>query len=365
MKLTRFAGLLAAAALAAGVASLPHPHAPAYADGGAQGTGGAYNDPRYPPSAASNQVGALKDALLADQAAGRPTSQADLTALETLLDVSNATTPSGVPAHTLAQVVGALERRMGALNGTLNRLATSRAATEDAPSGAIQPQDQPTSCAGYNAGWCYASVLKPLTEPSGPVVNNDSTVPSGSDGGFYGNLCGPGSSTDLIWHWNNNPIYYNGSHGSGPVPYLLYLSAPGQPLPGGEMVDQGTKNSFGTEVYQTPYGNEQRSIDNAINSSYYSLTTSESYSSWVSHMDFDIGTSGVPMVIGASTNGLVNWGAVPNAIHLVSVDANNDPNDQFQYYDTAGSFSSGNSGTNGDHGLGRSAFAQYLTAEIW
>jgi len=344
MVVKRVSGILTTMALGAAIVINIPTHASAMTRLGTYG--GGYNDPRYPPSFLSQEVGALKGQMLAYQAASIPIPQGALTKLENLLDVLNATTPSGAPARTLADVVAAMQRRL---------VATSSTASVRQLHGGIQPNITCTS-------WCYASVLESFVEPTS---SPDPSDPPASDVGYYADLCGPGSSTVLIWDWSNNPFNYTGSHGRGYTGYSLYIAAPGKPLPQGEMVDQHRSGSGG-EIYLTPYGNELNTINNQIGRTYYTEYDNPSHNTWVSHLDFDIGTAIEPMIIGANTSGLANWSHFPGVTHLIAVKGNNDSTDQIAYYDTASFESSGDSGANAEHTVNRTIVVNNgLYTNLW
>jgi len=323
--------------------------------------GGAAFGPGHPPSLESQAVMNVKlplamelyqarlyrEGIIHDIPAPPPLTidPATLAQLETLLGVPNATKADGTPAQTMPDVIAAIQRKNGVT-------------PQDTQTVSAQPANaqNTTQCSTATSNnFCYASTIEQgFTEPTSSPNPND---PYQGDSGYYANLCGPGSATALIWHWSSSKeVNFNDpAYGSGPSGFLLAIADPNH---GGMMRDQGYRNSSGGEVYLTYPGDESNSINGQIGSNYYSTTDGPSSDQFVSALDFDIGTSGVPLIMEVKTDSLTNWGAFPGNLHLIAADANDDVDNLVQYQDTAGSYSSNNNGTAGDHIVSRSQITQ-------
>ena len=286
-------------------------------------------DLRYPATPVFAEINALKESMLAAEAAGQAVPGPQITRLETLLGISSTTNPSLQPARPLEDIGRALHSAV--------------ALTNQSTGASLAPVVQ-TSGGGYCSGnWCYANAPVQTSEPTSDPQNLHPTMLNNYPNyGFFANMCGPGSTTETVANWNAGLVQnFSGNHGTGPQGYMLHIADL-------EMTWDGhTYNSPEHQpVYGTVVSTETSQINYQIGSPFYAQEDYPTASSFANKIYSDV-ASNSPPDMDVNTSNLPSWG-IQGQYHIVAIFGDDDPDKQLKYYDTATSYSS-NGNTLGFH----------------
>lgn len=279
---------------------------------------------------------AAKAALTNDIANATPVTAGQVSDLAAALGVQLSAPTGASPLAELAAVTNALSTYAETVTPPM---ASTAARTKRSVRRATAPNG-----GGCDSNNCWIDTPVETSEPtSDPAGSHPTTIAGNPNTGWFANLCGPGSSTETMGNWTPDTVLnWSSKHGSGPQAYLLGMAD-------NEMSWTGGYNGYDQKVYWTLYSAEVDTLNNFIGSNFYILVTTPTDSQWWAEMNQDeSGSSHIPAVFAANTSELVDWGGNTDQDHLiVATTVGTNGHSNITYYDTATSYASNTSGTNG------------------
>lgn len=195
-----------------------------------------------------------------------------------------------------------------------------------------EPDPSDNYGSGYGGGWIF-NATKTNRTPSGHNPRYDT-----GNGGFYWDLCGPGSTTFITHTWqpsavdsySNNVgdgegLSSNGVYGWGSGWYGFLCEAAYWEM---QWVGKNNQN------WGTAWQSEQSFLNNNQSQNYFASETAPSNSDFKYDIDWDLQTNGGASFTAVDTVNLPNWGGT-EADHFISVNGWDPTDQQVKYADTA------------------------------
>lgn len=298
-------------------------------------------------------IGQMKQQLKTQVEAGQAVDGLqNMNANRAQLGLPPVTTVNGPPP------TGGIDQPMVAGYGQLTTTSTSTTTTPSG--GAVSPDGS-----GYGNNWYWVSMNK-WVEADGAIENQSC---NGYNGWYdprtshvlawYANLCGPGSSEAITTNWNSNYSTYNGYYYYGYVAsqslhHVGYFFTIASEDMANTTCPENNWANYPTYHY-TGWGTCDATLRDTINheigTTYYEIDwcaapsgtnpncSNPSYNDWVSDVDVDVASIGVPLVAEVMTCDTSNANCLPGwpyrADHFQAI-SQYDPTDKYDEYGETG-----------------------------